>query len=101
LRQLDAYLRRIGERFVVGTVSLRPHPWSKTRGDMVCASQHRTSSKPLLRTQSKCAPIAFPAIRFDEGLVTGEDGHVIAQARKKGNFFFMQTKSGVYVNTAI
>lgn len=98
LNELDAYLRRGHHHYTVGTVSILPLPDTlKARiwfafydlGHRITKTSY--SIKMVKRS-------LFPPVRFDETLVMGEDLHVIAQARKFGDFFFLLTEN-VFTST--
>jgi glycosyltransferase involved in cell wall biosynthesis len=92
LNELASFLQRRKD-YAVGTVSLRPLPdtayaraWFFVHniGHMLTKTSY--SIKIVKRT-------VFPANRFDEDLVTGEDVDMIRKAEKYGKFFFMWTKN--------
>lgn len=98
LRELDVFLRAARKKYVVGTFSILPSPdslrarlWFRFYDMGHWLTKTSYSIKAVRRN-------LFPPVRFDEALITGEDLHVIAQARAFGPFFFMRTKS-VFTST--
>ena len=98
LTELDDFLRQPHHRFTVGTVSVRPLSGT-LKARMWFAFYdlgHRITKTSYSIKMVKRS--LFPPVRFDEDLVMGEDLHVIAQARKFGEFLFLPTKT-VFTST--
>lgn len=94
LTELDAFLRADTEKNVsVGTVAVRPVPetayaraWFKFY-DLGHKLTKRSYAIQIARRD------LFPPLRFDESLVTSEDGDLTDQALRHGAFFFMPTRA--------
>ncbi len=98
LTELDNFLRQPHHRFTVGTVSVQPLSGTLTARLWFAFYDlgHRITKTSYSIKMVKRS--LFPPVRFDEALVMGEDLHVIAQARKYGEFFFLPTKT-VFTST--
>ena len=98
LNELDDFLRQPHHKFTVGTTSVRP--LSGTLKARLWFSFYDLGHR-LTKASYSIKMVRrdlFPPVRFDEDLQLAEDLHVIAQARKFGEFFFMQTTT-VFTST--
>ena len=94
LNELNTFLReRSAQNFSVGTVAVQPHPsrlyarlWFRFY-DIGHKLTKRSYAIQIARRD------LFPPLRFDESLVTSEDGDLTDQALAHGRFFFMPTRA--------
>lgn len=93
LAELDAFIRSSEKTYSVGTCSILPYPDSRTARLWFSFYDigHRITKTSYALFFAKRS--LFPAIRFDEARMMGEDLEVIRQARMHGAFFFLPTRS--------
>lgn len=97
LSELDAWLRARTQPVVVGTTQVLPLGGGRrARIWFSCYDVlHRLGGSYAIQIVKRSL---FPPLRFDEHIDMGEDLLLIKQARKRGGFFFLPTRT-VYTST--
>ncbi|MDE2079241.1 MAG: glycosyltransferase [Patescibacteria group bacterium] len=92
LAELCRYLSLSQRHPAIGTVTVRPNPETFSARlwfalyDFGHWCSHTSASIQIAKRN------LFPTVRFDEALITSEDGDLIAQAMRYGTFFIMRTR---------